>query len=207
MDDNARSYATMIEIGNTIVSSECITEYFACDLSACRGMCCIEGDAGAPVTADEIAKMEALLPTVSHRLSHAALSVIRRQGVAYKDPDGDMVTRIVHGRNCVFTCYGDDGVCLCALEREHAESGTDFVKPLSCALYPIRVTELSNGNLALNYHRWEICAPARLLGRKLHTRVYSYLRKPLIRAFGQSWYDELDTTVHELERQHILDEH
>ena len=151
MDDNARSYATMIEIGNTIVSSECITEYFACDLSACRGMCCIEGDAGAPVTADEIAKMEALLPTVSHRLSHAALSVIRRQGVAYKDPDGDMVTSIVHGRNCVFTCYGDDGVCLCALEREHAESGTDFVKPLSCALYPIRVTELSNGTLALNY--------------------------------------------------------
>lgn len=86
MDDNARSYATMIEIGNTIVSSECITEYFACDLSACRGMCCIEGDAGAPVTADEIAKMEALLPTVSHRLSHAALSVIRRQGVPTRTP-------------------------------------------------------------------------------------------------------------------------
>lgn len=196
----------MIEIGNTIVSSECITEYFACDLPRCHGMCCIEGDAGAPVTESEKAEIEKSLPEVSSSLTHAALKVIEKQGVTYRDREGDLVTSIVHGRNCVFTLTDKSGVCLCALEKAHAEGRIQFVKPLSCALYPIRVTRLSNGTLALNYHRWDICAPARTMGTKKGVRVFEFLKEPLIRAFGEAWYSELETTVMELLRQHILDE-
>ncbi len=197
-------YNTMIEIGNAIVSSECITEFFCCDLDVCKGVCCIEGDAGAPVTAEEIRLIEEAVPFVKDRLSHAALNLIRKQGVAYKDRDGDLVTSIIKGKNCVFTCMGDGGCCLCALERAYAEGKTNFVKPISCALYPIRVSKLSNGMAALNYNRWDICACARKLGAKNGIRVYEFLKSPLIRAFGEEWYEELDTTAKELIKQKIL---
>ncbi len=200
------SFPTMIEIGNTIVSSECITEYFCCDLSVCHGECCIEGDAGAPVTPDEIREIENALPYVSDKLSHAAQNLIHKQGVAYTDRDGDLVTSIIKGKNCVFTFMGEGNCCLCALEQAHAEGKTTFVKPISCALYPIRVAKLSNGTLALNYNRWSICACARKLGKKQGLRVYEFLKAPLIRAFGEEWYAELDVTAKELIRQKILDE-
>lgn len=196
----------MIEIGNTIVSTEIISEYFCCDLSVCRGECCIEGDAGAPVTPDEIREIEKSLPLVADRISHAAQNVIHKQGVAYKDRDGDLVTSIVKGKNCVFTFKGKDGCCLCALEQAHAEGKITFVKPISCALYPIRVAHLSNGMQALNYNRWTICECARKLGKKQGLRVYEFLKAPLIRAFGEEWYAELDLTAKELIRQKMLDE-
>lgn len=200
-------YPTMIEIGDTtIVSADCITEYFACDLGACRGACCIEGDAGAPVTTEEVGEIERALPAVSGKMSRQARDVVSRQGVSYRAQDGDLVTSIVDGRNCVFTCTGADGCCLCALEQAHAEGKISFVKPISCALYPIRVSPLAGGKrLALNYDRWTICAAAREAGRKSHVRVYEFLREPLIRAFGKDWYDELALTAEELLRQHILE--
>ncbi len=197
-------YNTMIEIGNVIVSSECITEYFCCDLDACKGECCIEGDAGAPITTEEKKQIEEALPFVKDKLSHAALNLIHKQGVAYKDRDGDLVTSIVKGKNCVFTFMGDGGCCLCALERAYAEGKTKFVKPISCALYPIRASRLSNGMTALNYNRWNICACARKLGNKNEMRVYEFLKAPLIRAFGEEWYGELDTVAKELVKQKIL---
>lgn len=200
------NYGVMIEVGNTIVSSECITERFVCDLAACKGECCIDGDAGAPVTPDEIEKIEEVLPAVEDRLTHAAKSVIRRQGVAYKDADGDLVTSIVRGKNCVFTAVSPGGCCYCALEQAYAEGKTKFVKPISCALYPIRVSRLGNGTLALNYNRWSICAGARKLGKATGTRVYEFLKGPLVRAFGEEWYAELDNTARELIRQKVLDE-
>ena len=200
------AFATMIEIGDKIVSSECITEYFCCDLDVCHGECCIEGDAGAPVTPDEIKEIEKALPQIDDKISHAAKNLIRKQGVAYKDRDGDLVTSIIKGKNCVFTFLGNNGCCLCALEQAHAEGKIDFIKPISCALYPIRVTTLSNGTLALNYNRWNICDCARKLGRKQKIRVYEFLKAPLTRAFGEEWYNELDMTAKELLRQGILDE-
>lgn len=200
------NYGVMIEVGNTIVSSECITERFVCDLSVCKGECCIDGDAGAPVTPDEIEKINEALPAVEARLTHAAKSIIRRQGVAYKDADGDLVTSIVRGKNCVFTAASSGGCCYCALEQAYAEGKTKFVKPISCALYPIRVSRLGGGILALNYNRWSICAGARKLGKKTGTRVYEFLKAPLVRAFGEEWYAELDATARELIRQKVLDE-
>lgn len=194
----------MLEIGNTLVSSECITECFCCDLDSCHGICCIEGDAGAPVTPDEISEIERSLPQVSPLLSHAALNLIKKQGVAYADPDGDLVTSIVKGKNCVFT-FMENGCCMCALERAHATGLTQFVKPISCALYPIRVSRLSNGKLALNYHHWNICDCARALGKKKGVKVYQFLKNPLIRAFGEGWYSELEQNVAELKRQKIIE--
>ena len=162
----------MIQVGDIIVSAECITQKFCCDLADCHGICCVEGEAGAPVTEEEIAQIEEALPAVSDKLDKKALRVIEKQGVAYVDSDGDLVTSIVDGKDCVFTCKGDGGCCMCALERAHAEGKTDFVKPISCALYPIRVTRLGDGTLALNYHRWSVCRGAKGTGQEArHRRV------------------------------------
>lgn len=201
---NSRYEIPMLQVGDTIVSADCITEKFCCDLSVCRGICCIEGEAGAPVTVEEIAQIENALPAVKDKLSRAALKTIECQGVAYADADGDLVTSIINGRDCVFTCKENGGCCMCALERAHAEGKTDFVKPISCALYPIRVTRLSDGTLALNYHRWSVCDCARTLGKKLDIAVYEFLKQPLVRAFGKEWYEELETMVKELKKQHYF---
>lgn len=197
----------ILQIGQVLISSDILTEEFCCDLSVCRGACCVEGEAGAPVTIDEIAQLEESLDAVWTELSASAQAVIDRQGVAYTDPDGDLVTSIVGGKDCVFTCYDDlqtdEGIitdcCLCALEkvcREHSShpsplTSHPFVKPISCALYPIREKTFSDGTVGLNYHRWAICQCGRDKGRQLHLPLYRFLKEPLTRRFGEEWYDEL----------------
>ncbi len=199
----------ILQIGNVLISSDILTEEFCCDLSVCRGACCIEGDAGAPVTLDEVMQIEEATDNVWADLSAQAQAVIDRQGVAYTDQEGDLVTSIVNGKDCVFTCYDtitlDDGTtvdkcCLCALEkaaRRKAETTaanadpSTFVKPISCALYPIREKTFSDGTVGLNYHRWEICQCGREKGRTLHLPLYRFLEGPLVRRFGQDWYTEL----------------
>jgi hypothetical protein len=212
------SLSPILQIGDVLISSDILTEKFCCDLSQCKGQCCVEGDAGAPVTIDEIADLEDSLDAVWPHLSASAQSVIDRQGVAYTDQEGDLVTSIVGGRNCVFTYYGDivdsdtgetiTDCCLCALEkvaRERAAGNTNqhsltsqpsplasqFVKPISCALYPIRVKTFSNGLVGLNYNRWKVCEAAVRKGQALGLPVYRFLEGPLIRRFGQEWYQEL----------------
>jgi hypothetical protein len=180
----------ILEVGGVLLSSEIITEYFCCDYEKCKGICCVEGDAGAPVTLDEIAAIEDSLDTVWADLSASAQSVIDRQGVAYADRDGDMVTSIVRGKDCVFTCYEGDN-CLCALERAYRQGKTRFCKPISCSLYPIREKNFGNGLIGLNYHRWEVCRDAVIKGKALGLPVYQFLKEPLIRRFGESWYEEL----------------
>lgn len=191
----------IMQIGNVLVSPDIITEYFCCDLSKCKGVCCVEGDAGAPVTLDEIAVMEDNLDAVWGELSASAQSVIDRQGVAYTDNDGDLVTSIVGGKDCVFTCYHDitnfnDGAsilhcCLCAFECAYREGRIKWCKPVSCALYPIREKQFDMGLVGINYNRWGVCRDAVSLGRKLSMRVYQFLKGPLIRRFGKAWYEEL----------------
>lgn len=193
----------MLQIQDVIVSFDVLTKCFSCDLSACKGACCIEGDAGAPVTPDEIAQIEELLPEIWNGLSIEARGVINRQGVAYTDPEGELVTSIVNGKDCVFTCYGADGCCYCAIEKAFREGRCKFKKPVSCHLYPIRVKKTGD-YYALNYDRWDVCRAAVLKGEAEGTPIYKYLREPLIRRFGQAWYDELDLTVGELKRQGII---
>lgn len=180
----------IIEIDDILVSSDIFTEEFCCDLDACKGFCCVEGDAGAPVTLDEIGGIEDALDTVWDDMSASAQAVVDKQGVAYTDRDGDLVTSIVGGKDCVFTCYEDD-CCLCALERAYRSGKTGFCKPISCALYPIREKRLGNGMIALNYNRWDVCRDAVKKGRELHLPVYKFLKEPLIRRFGAEFYEKL----------------
>lgn len=180
----------IIEIDDILVSSDIFTEEFCCDLDACKGNCCVEGDAGAPVTLDEIGGIEDALDTVWDDMSASAQAVVDKQGVAYTDRDGDLVTSIVGGKDCVFTCYEGD-CCLCALERAYRSGKTGFCKPISCALYPIREKRLGNGMIALNYNRWDVCRDAVKKGRELHLPLYKFLKEPLIRRFGAEFYEKL----------------
>lgn len=195
----------MIQIEDTVVNLDVLRERFLCDLHACKGACCIEGDAGAPVEPDEVEKLEAVLPLVWDDLTPGAQSVIRRQGVVYTDEEGDLVTSIVDGKDCVFTCYDERGYCYCAIEKAFRNGRTDFYKPVSCHLYPIRVDDYGPYK-AVNYHRWEVCRAAVLLGRKENLPVYKFLKEPLIRKFGEVWYHELEVAAEELERQGLLHE-
>lgn len=186
-----KNYIPILQVGDVLLSPDIITEQFCCDLDACHGICCVEGDAGAPVTLEEISQIEDSLDTVWNDLSAQAQAVIDKQGVAYADRDGDLVTSIVNGKDCVFTCY-DNGCCLCALERSWREGKlTDFCKPISCALYPIREKQLGNGLTGLNYNRWDVCRDAAAKGKELGLPVYKFLRGPLVRRFGEDWYREL----------------
>ncbi len=192
----------ILQVGDVLLSSDLITEQFCCDLAACKGACCIEGDAGAPVTIDEIAEIEDSLNAAWGMMSKKAQAVVRQQGVAYADRDGDLVTSIVDGKDCVFTHYDDlqldpdsparTRCCLCALETVCRKELSHFVKPISCALYPIREKHFAGGLVGLNYHRWNICAPAREHGRELNMPLYRFLHEPLIRRFGAKWYAELE---------------
>lgn len=193
----------IIQVGDVLVSPDILTERFCCDLDACHGECCVEGDAGAPVTLDEVAAIENALDEVWPELSASAQTVIDRQGVAYTDVEGTLVTSIVGGKDCVFTCH-DGGCCLCALERAWRAGRIRFCKPISCALYPIREVQLSNGTVGLNYHRWNVCREAVKKGRELDLPVYKFLRGPLVRRFGEQWYKELEETADELKRQGYL---
>jgi hypothetical protein len=208
----------IIEIKDTLVSMDIITEEFCCDLEACKGKCCIIGDAGAPVTMDEVMELENVLDETWDDLSASAQAVIDKQGVAYTDEEGDLVTSIVNGKDCIFTYYDDltlslpdsegktrqctiQNCCPCATEKAYRAGKTSWCKPISCALYPIRVKELKNGLTALNYHQWDICIDGRRKGRELHMPVYKFLREPLIRRFGQEWYDELCVVAEEVKKQ------
>lgn len=198
-----RNEIPMIQIDDTIISIDCLSEKFCCDLEACKGACCIEGDAGAPVELDEVAQLEEALPVVWNELSAAAQAVIDRQGVVYTDEDGDLVTSIVHGKDCVFTCYDSCGNCFCALEKAYREGRSLFYKPASCHLYPIRIKKIGDMT-ALNYHRWDVCRMAVEKGRQLNLPVYRFLKEPLVRRFGEAWYQELESAVEELKEQGYL---
>jgi hypothetical protein len=186
----------MIQILDTIVSLDLLEEYFCCDLSVCKGRCCVEGDSGAPVDSSEIADLEAVYPLIRNELAAKAQAVIDEQGVVYLDEEGEFVTSIVKGEDCVFTCYDEPGICHCAIEKACREGKTTFYKPVSCHLYPVRVMKY-DGFRAVNYHRWSICEAARALGKKENIKVYQFLKEPLIRKFGEEWYAHLELVARE----------
>lgn len=191
----------MLQIGKTLVSLDLVERYFVCDLDACLGACCVEGDEGAPVTAEESQRIREAFPAARQFMSSGGLREVIENGVDYFDREGDRVTALVEGCECAFTCREKGGMVLCALEkaRRNGALQTD-VKPLSCRLYPVRIKEY-DGFTAVNLHRWKICRPAEKLGRRLGIRAYEFLKEPLIARFGQEWYDELDFTAREYLRQ------
>jgi len=193
----------MIQIDDTIISLDVFKEKFLCNLDACKGECCIEGDAGAPLEESEVEQLEKVLPVIWKDLSPEAQAVIEKQGVCYKDEDGDLVTSIVNGKDCVFTCYDEKGCCYCAIEKAYRDGKVDFYKPVSCHLYPIRVQKYPEFK-AVNYHRWSVCKAAVLLGEKEDMPVYKFLKEPLIRKFGEDWYTELEIAAEEMKNRGII---
>ena len=199
----------MIEILGTLVSLDLFKVFFCCDLSKCHGICCVEGDAGAPVSIEEVELLEEAADVVWDDLSAEAQKVIDSEGVVYPDREGELVTQIVNGKDCVFVKYGEiegvDGQCaLCAIDAAYRCGKSRWQKPASCALYPVRLSNVG-GMTAVNVHRWDVCQPARELGKKLMLPVYKYLKEPLIRQFGEEWWQECDLAAKELKKAGYLD--
>ena len=180
----------MFQIGETLVSLDLVEKYFCCDLDACKGACCIEGDAGAPLTRDEDIELKKLFGSIKPHLAEKAAAMAEKEGTSYIDSEGDLVTQLVDGGCCIYTCLEKDGLCLCALEKARRAGNTELFKPISCSLYPVRIKEYE-GFTAVNFHKWKICRPAEKLGREKGIRAYEFLKEPLIRRFGKEWYDEL----------------
>ena len=180
----------MIQIQQTLLSDDIFDEQFICDLCKCKGQCCVDGESGAPITQEEYVQIQRILPLIQDMLSPKAQSLINKQGIAYTDEDGELVTSIINGEECVFTWFDEEGVCKCAIDTAFREGLTDVQKPISCHLYPIRLTDYTDFT-AVNYHRWSICKPAVKLGRKEGLPIYRFLREPLIRRFGKDWYKEV----------------
>lgn len=183
----------MIIVKNSIVSDDIADQCFGCDLGCCQGACCIDGDSGAPLLEEEIPLLEAALPEALPFMTEAGRAAVETQGVAVRDKDGDLGTPLIDDGACAYISYADDGTALCAIERAYRAAthhssliAHHFPKPVSCHLYPIRVEDYSEFS-AVNYHQWDICRCARGKGEPL----YKYLREPLVRRFGQEWYDEL----------------
>ena len=183
----------MIIVGNTIVSDDIADCRFRCDLACCKGACCVEGDSGAPLREEEVAVLEALLPEVEPYMTPEGIAAVHAHGVAIRDNDGDLGTPLVDGGACAYITYDGNGCALCAIEKAYRAKNFQFStfnyqfpKPVSCHLYPIRVEDYGEFT-AVNYHQWDICRCAKGNGEPL----YMYLKEPLVRRFGQQWYDEL----------------
>jgi len=187
----------MLQIDDTIISLDLLDELFVCDLATCKGICCIEGDDGAPLEEDEVQIIENILPIIWDDLTEKSKEVIHNQGVSYIDEDGEPVTSIVNGDECVFTYTDENGQCKCAIEKAYRDGKTDFYKPISCHLYPVRLQKYDDYT-AVNYHRWSVCNCARKLGGKLDVPVYQFLKEPLIRKFGKDWFEQLEIADREL---------
>ena len=180
----------MLQIGDVILSDDILEVNFSCDLNKCKGACCIEGDSGAPVTKQEFDEIKEILPTIWNELTPTAQALIEKQGIAYVDTDGELVTSIIEGKECVFTCFDESGICKCIIDKAFREGRISVQKPVSCHLYPIRESKI-NGLPALNYDRWTICRPAVRAGNRNEIKLYQFLEEPLVRRFGREWYDEL----------------
>ncbi|MDY2585954.1 DUF3109 family protein [Winogradskyella aquimaris] len=181
----------MFQLGKTIVSEDIIERDFVCNLSACKGACCIEGDAGAPLDEKELKILDDIYPKVKPFLRQEGIEVIEAQGTSVKTAFGDLETPLINGGECAYVIFDDNHTALCGIEEAYNQGEIDWKKPVSCHLYPIRVKDYSEFS-AVNYEKWEICDDACALGKELQVPVYKFVKEALIRKFGQDWYDELE---------------
>jgi hypothetical protein len=187
----------LVEIENKIVSTQIFERQFVCDLTACKGACCVEGDNGAPVTAEEVQIIERHLPQILPFMRPEGIAAVEARGVAYLDHNLEPATTLVNDAECAFVFFDDAGIAKCAIEKAQREGHIDFLKPISCHLYPIRTKQFQDYT-ALNYEKWDICEPACACGEKLEVPVYKFLKEPLKRAFGEDFYQELEKVASEL---------
>lgn len=181
----------MIVAGKAVLSDDIKENFFVCDLDKCKGACCVEGDAGAPLEDEETLILEQIYPLVKEYLSSAGIEAVESQGTWVFDRDGDKGTPTI-GINgaCAYSIVDEKGILKCGIEQAYLNKKTTFKKPISCHLYPIRVTKYDDFD-ALNYDRWHICDPACVLGNQLGVPIYKFLREALTRKYGESWYADL----------------
>ena len=180
----------MIPIQNTLVSDDLISEEFICNISKCKGECCVAGEAGAPLEKDEVSFLEKNYSKIKPFLDRKGNKAIENQGVYVKGLDGDLETPLVDGNECAYTVFSSSGIASCGIEKAHDAGVIDFQKPISCHLYPVRVQNYEK-MIAVNYHSWSICTDGCSLGESLKIPVYIFVKKALIRKFGEQWYFEL----------------
>lgn len=180
----------MIKVGEVLVSEDIKDVEFVCNLEKCKGACCVEGELGAPLDDDELPIMEAIQEEIRPYITKEGLKSIKRHGPYLLDEDGDYSTPTINGKECAYANYDEQGVLKCGIEQAYLDGKTKFRKPISCHLYPIRVTKKKDFE-ALNYHKWSVCSAACALGQALGVPVYKFLKEPLIRKYGKAWYKEL----------------
>lgn len=180
----------MIIVENAVISDDVKENFFVCNLEKCKGACCVEGDMGAPLEVDELKTLEDIYEDVKPYLTKEGQAVIEKEGKYVKDVDGDYCTPTIGGKECAYAIRDKKGILKCGIEQAHKEGKTDFKKPVSCHLYPLRITPYDHYD-AINYHRWHICNPACSLGRELHVPLYRFLKDALVRKYGEEWYEEL----------------
>lgn len=188
----------MFQLGKTIVSEEILERDFVCNLSACKGNCCIDGDAGAPLSAEETKIMEEIYPKVKPYLRPEGIAAIEAQGTWVKGEDGDFETTLIEGKDCAYVIF-DGATALCGIEQAYNEGIVSWKKPVSCHLYPIRVKDFSEFT-AVNYDKWDICNDACTLGKELQVPVYKFVKEALVRRFGEDWYLELEKVALDLNK-------
>lgn len=192
----------MIQIEDKLVSMELFEEEFHCHLEKCFGNCCVHGDSGAPLSDEEAETLEKIYPRVRAQLSEEGRKAIDRQGPWVTDSDGDKVTPLIGGKECAYAWF-KNGIALCGIERSYELGKVRFRKPLSCHLYPIRVSKVGEYT-AINHHRWGICEPARVLGKRKGLPVFRFLKDSIIRTWGEGFYEEMEKVYKELRKDGML---
>jgi hypothetical protein len=188
----------MIEVGSVLVHEDVVSKNFVCNLNKCKGACCLEGDSGAPLDADELDILKEIYPKVRPYMTVNGIQTVEEVGTHVTDFDGEYTTPCVDGnKECAYVIF-EHGITKCAIEKAYENGDITWKKPISCHLYPIRITKYPEFDV-LNYDRWSICSPACTFGDELNVRVHEFLKSPLIRKYGEEWYSELEDRVAELE--------
>ena len=188
----------MIQIGKTIISEDILEKEFVCNLSACKGACCVDGDAGAPLEEGELKKLMDVYPKVKPYLRPEGIAAIEEQGL-FTTTDGEHETTLIDGKDCAYVIFDEHNTALCGIEEAYNQGDVDWKKPISCHLYPIRVQDYSEFS-AVNYHKWQICDDACSLGKELQVPTYKFVKQALIRKFGEDWYTELEKVAEEYKK-------
>ena len=196
------TFAIMIELGNKLLSLDLFEKKFVCNLNACKGACCIEGDAGAPLELEEIDILEESLDVIKPYMREEGIDIIEKQGVFYMDDDNEPVTSLVKNGACAFVYFDKNNSTKCSIEKAHSEGKLNFKKPISCHLYPVRVTKLRNYE-AVNFNHWDICSDACTLGSELNVKVYKFLKEPITRKWGEEFFTELIQIDTEIENENL----
>ena len=185
----------MIAIDKTLISEDLLEKKFVCDLNACKGACCVAGDSGAPLDKDELTLIDSVLEKVKPYMVKKGIAAVQKHGAYVIDGDGDYTTTLVSdGAECAFVFFDETNIAKCAIEKAHSYGRIDWKKPMSCHLYPVRITKHKNYD-AVNYNKWDICKPACKCGEKLDVPVYKFLKEPLIRKYGKEWFKQLEQSA------------